>query len=587
MIKLFKNLSKKEYILFAIVVTLVIGQVYLDLTLPDYMSEITSLITSSGEMSDVLLAGAKMLGCAFGSLVLAIGVGFCAAKIAANFSFITREKVFKKVMSFSMEEVNGFSTSSLITRTTNDITQVQMLIVMGAQMFIKAPLTAVWAILKISNSDMSFTLATIIAVIVLIVVVGGLLAITIPKFTKVQKLTDNVNKVAKQKLDGLNVVRAYNAEEYEDNKFTKVNEEITSNNLFIGRTTTFFMPVLQSVMNGLNLTIYLLGAALINSAVGMDKIDIFSNMIVFSSYAMLIIMSFIMLCFVFMIYPRARVSAKRLNEVLDTKISVVEGNQTHGLDNLVGEIEFKNVSFKYPGAEEYVLEDISFTAKNGEVVAFIGATGSGKSTVVNLIPRFYDVTSGEILINGINVKEYTKKSLNSLVGYVSQKAVLFSGSVRSNVAFGDNPNNNSNDDNLTKSVEIAQAKDFVENLDEKYESRIAQGGSNLSGGQKQRISISRAINRNSEILIFDDSFSALDYKTDRTLRDTLHKECANSTRLIIGQRVGTIKDANKIIVLEDGKIVGMGKHKELLTTCSVYKEIALSQLSEEELNNGK
>lgn len=586
MIKLFKNLGKKEFSILAFVVSLIVCQVYLDLTLPDYMSEITTLIQSSGEMSNVLIAGGKMISCAVGSMVLSVIVAISSARVAANFSYITRDKVFKKVMSFSPEEVNGFSTSSLITRTTNDITQVQLLIVMGAQMLIKAPITAVWAIAKISsNADVSFTLATVSSVAILVVIIGLLLALAIPRFKKVQKLTDNVNKVAKQKLDGLSVVRAYNAEDYEEKKFRKVNNEITQNNLFIGRTTSFFMPFIQAIMNGLNLTIYLLGAALISSAEIVDKADIFSNMIVFSSYAMQIIMAFIMLCFVFMLYPRASVSAGRINEILDTNLSITEGKETKGLDGLIGEIEFKNVSFKYPGAEEYVLENLNFTAKNGEVVAFIGSTGAGKSSVVNLIPRFYDVTDGEVLVNGINVKEYTKNSLSSLIGYVSQKAVLFSGSVRSNVAFGDNPNNE-NDDNLQKAVEIAQAKDFVENLDEKYESRIAQGGSNLSGGQKQRVSISRAINRNAQILIFDDSFSALDYKTDKKLRDTLNKECGNTTRLIIGQRVGTIKDADKIIVLDDGKIVGMGSHKELLNECSVYKEIALSQLSEEELNNG-
>ncbi len=586
MIKLFKNLTKKEFSILAFVIALIVCQVYLDLTLPDYMSEITQLIQSGGEMSAVLLAGGKMIGCAVGSLILSVIVAISSARVAANFSFITRNKVFKKVMSFSPEEVNGFSTSSLITRTTNDITQVQLLIVMGTQMLIKAPITAVWAILKISNADMSFTWATVISVIILVVVIGGLLALAIPKFKKVQKLTDNVNKVAKQKLDGLSVVRAYNAEGYEEEKFNKVNNDITNNNLFVGRLTSFFMPTIQVIMNGLNLTIYLLGAALISSASILEKADIFSNMIVFSSYAMQIILSFIMLCFVFMIYPRASVSAGRINEILDTDLSIVEGEETSGINDVKGDVEFRNVSFKYPGAEEYVLEDLNFTAKNGEVVAFIGSTGSGKSSVVSLIPRFYDVTSGEVLVNGRNVKEYTKNSLNSLIGYVSQKAVLFSGTVRSNVAFGDNPNNELNDDNLDKSVEIAQAKNFVDNLDEKYESRIAQGGSNLSGGQKQRVSISRAINRNPEIFIFDDSFSALDYKTDKTLRETLNEQCGNTTRLIIGQRVGTIKDADKIIVLDDGKIVGQGKHKELLDTCSVYKEIALSQLTEEELNNG-
>ncbi len=582
MIKLFKSFTKKEIAILLFIILLVVGQVYFDLTIPDYMKEITTLIQGNGEISEVVIAGAKMLGLAFGSLILSIVVAILAAKIASNFSFLTRSRVYKKVMGFSQEDIQNFSTPSLITRTTNDITQVQTLIVMGAQMIIKAPLTAVWAILKISNSDISFTISTIIAISILVVTIVTLLLLAIPKFKKVQTLTDNVNKVVKQKLDGLNVVRAYNAEDYEEEKFDKVNTEITNNNLFIGRVTSFFMPILQGISSGLTLMIYLLGASLISNAGIFEKGDLFADTMVFTSYAMQIVMSFIMLCFVFMMYPRASVSAKRLNEILDFNSMIKEGNVTEGNGELVGDIEFRNVSFKYPGSEEYVLEDITFTAKKGEVVAFIGATGAGKSSVVNLIPRFYDVSSGEVLVNGVNVKDYNKKTLNSLIGYVSQKATLFSGTVNSNVNFGDN---NSNEDNIKDAVSIAQAKDFVENLDEGYESHIAQGGTNLSGGQKQRVSISRAINRNSEILIFDDSFSALDYKTDRKLRDTLNERCSNVTRLIIGQRVGTIKDADKIIVLEDGKIAGIGKHKDLLNNCSVYKEIALSQLSEEELAN--
>lgn len=587
MIKLFKNLKSSDFVLMVIIFMLIACQVYLDLALPDYMAEITKLVQSEDSaMGDIYSAGGKMLGCAFGSLAISIVVAVCAAKIAANFSFITREKVFGKVMDFSMKEVNSFSIASLITRTTNDITQIQMFIVMGMQMVIKAPLTAIWAIVKISTNNMSFTVATGIAIVILVSIVGTCLSLAVPRFKLLQTLTDNVNKVTKARLDGLAVVRAYNAEDYEDDKFEVVNEDITSTNLFVGRTMSFLMPSIQSISSGLTLSIYLLGASLINEAMLMDKMTIFSDMVVFSSYAILIIMSFIMLCMVFMIYPRASVAAKRIGEVLDSKPTIQEGTIEKGLSGQKGTVEFRNVSFKYPDADDYVLKDITFTANQGEVVAFIGSTGCGKSTVLNLLPRFYDVTKGEILVNGVNVKEYRKTSLNTLIGYVSQRAMLFAGTVKSNVVFGDNASYENEKGHLERSLDIAQAQEFVHSLKEGEEAPVAQGGGNFSGGQKQRLSIARAIYRNPEIYIFDDSFSALDYKTDRTLRDTLHVECKNSTRLIIGQRIGTIKDADKIIVIEKGRIVGIGKHFDLLETCEEYKQIALSQLSEEELCHG-
>lgn len=584
MIKLLKNLTTKDYMLMLLVVVLTLSQTFLDLTLPDYMSEITMLVQTEGsDMSDIYSAGLSMIFCAIGSLILAVLVAIIAAKIASNFSFITRSMMFQKVMGFSMKEVNSFSISSLITRTTNDITQVQLLIVMGMQMLIKAPITAVWAIIKIANKNMSWTMVTVVAVMILVCIVGVCLSLAIPRFKRLQELTDNINKVAKEGLDGLSVVRAYNAEKYQGAKFEKANEELTSTNLFTSRTMSFLMPSIQTISSGLVLSIYVMGAVLINEAVGLDKMTLFSDMVVFSSYAMQVIMSFMMLVMVFMLLPRATVSAKRINEVLDEEYTIVEGSTKKGVLDKEGEIEFRNVSFKYPEAEDYVLENISFTAKKGETVAFIGSTGCGKSTIVNLVPRFYDVTEGTVFVNGTNVKDFTKNSLNSLIGYVSQRSTLFTGTIKSNVVFGDNESIGNN--NILASIDIAQATDFISKLEDKHNSHVAQGGRNFSGGQKQRISIARAVYRKPEIFIFDDSFSALDYKTDRTLRETLNKECGDATMLIVGQRIGTIKDADKIVVLEEGKIVGMGKHRELLNDCETYKQIALSQLSEEELKN--
>ncbi len=586
MIKIFRNLSSREYMLVVLVLVLTCAQVYLDLTLPDYMSEITMLVQTDGSaMSEIYEAGFKMILCAVGSLILSVAVAVIAASIASTFSFITRSKLFEKVMGFSMREVNSFSTASLITRTTNDITQVQMLIVMGMQMLIKAPITAAWAIAKIANKSDAWTIATGVAVLVLFLIVSTCLSLAVPRFKKLQVLTDNINKVSKENLDGLSVVRAYNAEDYQGKKFELANEELTQTNLFVARTMSFLMPSIQMVSSGLTLAVYLVGAVLISEAMGIDKMTLFSDMIVFSSYAMQVIMSFMMLVMVFMLYPRASVSARRINEVLQTKDSIVEGNAVSGLENKQGEIEFKNVSFKYPQSEDYVLKDISFAAKKGETVAFIGSTGCGKSTVMNLVPRFYDATEGEILVNGVDVKKYTKNALNSLIGYVSQQSILFTGTIKSNVVFGDNNNLNKDENALLSSLENAQASEFVTSLENTYDAHVAQGGRNFSGGQKQRISIARSIYRDPEIFIFDDSFSALDYKTDRKLRESLKQECGDATMLIVGQRIGTIKDADKIIVLENGEIVGMGEHADLLKTCDVYKQIALSQLSEEELKN--
>ena len=584
MFKILKNLTKKEIILGLFVVVFTCIQTGLDLTLPDYMAEITMLVQTEGSaMSEIIEAGLKMLACAFGSLGISVIVALIAAKIASNFSFITREMIFEKVMSFSMKEINQFSTASLITRTTNDITQIQILIVMGMQMLIKAPITAVWAIIKIANKNTSWTIVTGVAVVVLLMIVGTCLSIAIPRFKKLQQLTDNINRVSRENLEGINVVRAYNAEEYQGEKFEKANEELTKVNLFTSKTMSFLMPSIQMISSGLVLGVYLVGAVIINEAIGINKMTLFSDMVVFSAYAMQVIMSFMMLVMVFMLLPRASVSAKRINEVLDTKEAIVEGQAVKGIESEIGKIEFKNVSFKYPDAEDYVLKNINFTANKGEVVAFIGSTGCGKSTIVNLVPRFYDVTEGEVLVNGRNVKDYTKDTLNNMIGYVSQKATLFTGSIKSNVVYGESEKKLNEDERLTSSIETAQADEFVSKLDEKYDSYVAQGGKNLSGGQKQRISIARAIFRDPEIFIFDDSFSALDYKTDRKLRKQLNEECKDTTRLIVGQRIGTIRDADKIIVLEDGEIVGIGKHQELLDNCEVYKQIALSQLSKEEL----
>lgn len=584
MVKLLKKLTWKDFILAAVAFVFIIVQVWLSLTMPDYMSEITKLVQTKGsKMNDILIAGGKMLACALGSLLAAVCTSICASKISSNFSANLRGQVFHKVQSFSMEEIGNFSTASLITRSTNDITQVQMLIVMGLEVLLKAPIMAVWALCKISTKNWQWTASTGVAVVVLLNFVCVCVAVALPKFKKLQSLTDNLNRVTRENLTGLNVVRAYNAEGYQQKKFNDANDELTKTQLFANRTMGTMMPGIQMVMNGLMLAIYWIGAYLISNAQMFDKLTIFSDMIVFTQYAMQVVMSFMMLVMIFVLLPRASVSAKRINEVLDMPLSIKDGTKENGIDGKKGEVEFRNVSFCYPDAEKDVIEDISFTAHKGETIAFIGSTGCGKSTVINMIPRFYDATKGEVLVDGVNVKEYTQKALRNKIGYVSQKAVLFTGSIKSNVAYGDNGTKGFTDDVVKQAIETAQAKEFVDKTDGGVDAFVAQGGSNFSGGQKQRLSIARAICRHPEILIFDDSFSALDYKTDRVLRDTLRKTCADATRFIVAQRIGTIRDADKIIVLDDGKIAGMGKHNELMETCEVYRQIAYSQLSKEEL----
>lgn len=584
MVKLLKKLTWKDFILAAVAFVFIIVQVWLSLTMPDYMSEITKLVQTKGsKMNDILIAGGKMLACALGSLLAAVCTSICASKISSNFSANLRGQVFHKVQSFSMEEIGNFSTASLITRSTNDITQVQMLIVMGLEVLLKAPIMAVWALCKISTKNWQWTASTGVAVVVLLSFVCVCVAVALPKFKKLQSLTDNLNRVTRENLTGLNVVRAYNAEGYQQKKFNDANDELTKTQLFANRTMGTMMPGIQMVMNGLMLAIYWIGAYLISNAQMFDKLTIFSDMIVFTQYAMQVVMSFMMLVMIFVLLPRASVSAKRINEVLDMPLSIKDGTKENGIDGKKGEVEFRNVSFCYPDAEKDVIEDISFTAHKGETIAFIGSTGCGKSTVINMIPRFYDATKGEVLVDGVNVKEYTQKALRNKIGYVSQKAVLFTGSIKSNVAYGDNGTKGFTDDVVKQAIETAQAKEFVDKTEGGVDAFVAQGGSNFSGGQKQRLSIARAICRHPEILIFDDSFSALDYKTDRVLRDTLRKTCADATRFIVAQRIGTIRDADKIIVLDDGKIAGMGKHNELMETCKVYRQIAYSQLSKEEL----
>ncbi|GAA0391275.1 ABC transporter ATP-binding protein [Paenibacillus motobuensis] len=584
MIRIFKYLKPKEWIQAVISLVFIVAQVWLDLKLPDYMAEITQLVQTPGsEMSEIWKAGGFMLLCALGSLVSAILVGFFAARIASSFSQRLRSLLFNKVESFSMEEINRFSTSSLITRSTNDITQIQMLVTMGLQIIIKAPIMAVWAVTKIAGKGFEWSLATAGAVLILLVMIAFIMVFVLPKFRKMQMLTDNLTRVARENLTGLRVVRAYNAEDYQEQKFEKANEELTYTNLFTNRAMSILLPVITMIMSGLSLAIYWIGAYLINAAEATDRLTLFSNMVVFSSYAMQVIMAFLMLVMIFIMLPRASVSAKRVNEVLDTKPTIKDGHVTEGLQGLKGEVTFNHVSFKYPDAADYVIHDVSFTVKQGETIAFIGSTGSGKSTLINLVPRFFDVTEGEVLLDGVNVKEYSMESLYNKIGYVPQKAVMFKGTVSSNVAYGDNGSAGYSEDEVKRAVQIAQGADFVEKMDDGYNALIAQGGTNVSGGQKQRLAIARAVCRKPEIYIFDDSFSALDYKTDRVLRSVLKKETAGVTSMIVAQRIGTIMDADQIIVLDEGKVVGHGTHKELLRDCDVYREIAMSQLSEEEL----
>lgn len=585
MSKLIKNFKKKDWLIIIVSIALIVMQVWFELKMPDYMSKVTVLVQTEGsKMSEILKNGGYMLMCAFASLVGAVIVGYLIALFASGFSRNLRSKLFRKVEDMSMSEIKEFSPNSLITRTTNDITQVEMFIGFGLQLLIKAPITAVWAITKILNKSWEWSMVTAVAVVILLLVIGILTIIVMPKFKIVQKLTDKLNEVTRENLMGIRVVRAFNAEEYQQEKFQNVNNSLTNLQLFNQKAMSIMAPVMYLVMYMLTLVIYFIGAYLIKDALMADKIALFGDMVVFSSYAMQIIMSFLMLAMIFMILPRAEVSASRINEVLDTDISVKDGNVETKSE--VGTVEFKNVSFKYPDAEEYVLRNISFKANKGDTVAFIGSTGSGKSTLVNLIVRFYDVTDGEILIDGVNIKDYKLEYLYKLIGYVPQRAVLFNETVNSNIRYGEAMEEIS-DKKIVEAARVAQADEFISKMDDGYESHIAQGGTNVSGGQKQRLAIARAIAKNPEIYIFDDSFSALDYKTDAVLRSELKKYTKDATSLIVAQRIGTIMNADKIIVLDNGESVGVGTHKELLKSCEVYKQIALSQLSKEELDNAK
>ena len=586
MIKLLRNLTKKELITIAFCFVLIFGQVWLELKMPDYMSEITVLVQTEGsQMSDIVRNGAYMLLCALGSLVDSIIVGYIISNTSATFSMQIRKKLFDKVENLAINEIKNFSTSSLITRTTNDITQIQMFIAMGLQLMIKAPITAVWAVTKILNKNWQWSALTAAGVAILLGVIAILMVIVMPRFKIVQKLIDKINGVTRENLTGIRVVRAFNAEQFQENKFEEVNGKLTRQQLFNQKVFSILSPTMYLVMYFLPLGIYFIGANLIKDALMVDKLLIFGDMVVFSSYAMQVIMSFLMLAMIFMMLPRAQVSSNRINEVLDTDITVKDGKVDKDITKEKGTVEFKNVSFKYPDGDEYVIKDISFKANKGDTVAFIGSTGSGKSTLINLIPRFYDATEGEILVDGVNVKEYTQEFLHNKIGYVSQRAVIFSDTVSNNVSYGDNGKPKATVEEIKKAIEVAQGKDFVEKMENGYETLMAEGGTNVSGGQKQRLSIARAIARNPEIYIFDDSFSALDYKTDSVLRKELKKYTKDATTLIVAQRIGTIMHADKILVLDDGKCVGQGSHKELLQSCDVYKQIALSQLSKEELEN--
>ncbi|MEK4459393.1 MULTISPECIES: ABC transporter ATP-binding protein [unclassified Paenibacillus] len=587
MLKIFKYLKKNEWMLVVCSLAFIVVQVWLDLKLPDYMAEITTKLQTEGTpVSELLIPGSYMLFCAVGSMIASIIVGYFAAKVAAGLAMRLRAMVFDKTLSFSMEEMNNFSTASLITRSTNDVTQIQTVVALGLQVIIKAPILAVWAIVKIADKNWQWTASTGAAVAALILMLSVIVVFALPSFQRIQRLTDNLNRVTREHLIGLRVVRAYNADQYQQEKFEQANVELTNTNLFANRLMTMIGPGMTFIMSGLSVSIYWIGAYLINGAAVPDRITLFSNMVVFSSYAMQVVMAFMMVSMIFILMPRASISAKRIMEVLNTESSIVNGHETTGEESVMGQVEFRNVSFKYPDAEEAVLRNISFTAKRGETVAFIGATGSGKTSVINLIPRFYDVTEGEVLVDGVNVRNYNQQALHNKIGYVPQRAVLFNGTVVSNVSYGDNGRAGASEILVKEAVGIAQGTEFVEKMDGQYQGRISQGGANVSGGQKQRLSIARAIYRQPEIYIFDDSFSALDYRTDRILRSALKKETGHATTLIVGQRIGTIKDADRIIVLDQGEIVGSGTHEELMTNCSTYQEIAYSQLSKEELIHG-
>ena len=620
MFRIMKYLSKAEIGQMLIALVTIVGQVYFDLKLPDYMSDITTLVETPGsDMKDIWIAGGKMLLISLGSVACAIITGYIAARVAASFTQRLRSLEFRKVESFGPAEMSKFSTASLITRSTNDITQIQMFITMGLQLIVKSPIMAVWAVCKIAGEGFEWTVATAIAVVILLVAVVILMAMVMPKFKAMQRLTDNINLVARENLTGLRVVRAYNAEDYQESKFTKANKDLTDTQLFTNRTMAIMMPLMNTVMNGLMLAVYWIGAYLIEAAELTDKLTVFSNMVVFSSYSVQVIMSFLLMSMVFVLWPRADVSAQRVMEVLNTEPIVKNGTKRAAdiaKTGQTGTVEFKNVSFTYPDSREAMLQDINFKAEKGQTVAFIGSTGSGKSSLINLVPRFYDVSAGQVLVDGVDVRDYDMVALRDKIGYVPQRSVLFKGTVAGNISYGDKPGENdtveladtstpagrkrealqlaadaANDGKLTDeqmsrvkaAADVAQASEFVNRMDGGFDSPIAQGGSNVSGGQKQRLSIARAVYRHPEILIFDDSFSALDFKTDRAVRDALAEEAKDSTKLIVAQRIGTIMNADRIVVLDEGKVVGQGTHKELLENCEVYRQIAESQLSESEL----
>ena len=584
MLKLFKNFTKKDILVIIICIIAMVFQVWIELRLPEYMSEITRLIETEGStMREIFKSGGMMLLCALGSAISTVIIGFFASGLSASFSKNLRAKLFKKVQQFSTKEIKAFQTSSLITRTTNDVGQIEMLIAMGLQAMIKAPIMAIWAISKIVNKSAQLSLIVAVGVVVLMTTVLIISLTVNPLFKKIQKYTDNLNNATRENVMGVRVIRAFNAEKFQGDKFENVNSDITKTHIKIQKTFALMDPIMGSVMHFLTLGIYFFGSLLLVNMGMFERLNLFSNMVVFTSYGIQVIMSFLMLSFIFMILPRARVSAIRINEVLVSDISIFDGVNSKPKE--VGTVEFKNVSFKYPDADDYLLKNISFTAKKGETVAFIGSTGSGKSTLINLIPRFYDATDGEVYVDGVDVREYTLKNLHNIVGYVSQKAFMFTGSVKENIKFGDNGKKEVNDKEIYEALDVAQATDFVNKMEDKLDSHIARGGTNVSGGQKQRLSIARAIARKPEIYIFDDTFSALDYATDAKLRKDLKKYTKDATCLIVAQRIGTIINADKIIVLDKGECVGVGTHKELLKTCEVYKEIALSQLSEEELKN--
>lgn len=582
MFKLFKYLKVKDYIMIAVSLLLIVAQVFLDLELPNIMGEITKKVTMGTSVNEVWASGLKMLGFAVLSAVLSVIVGFFASKIASNFSYSVRQKEFEKISSFSMNEMKKFSVPSLITRTTNDITQIQMLISMGLQVMIKAPVLAIVALIKILGKSWELSTVLFVALLILVVSIVAIILVVLPKFKKAQKLVDNINKVSEENLQGVKVVRAFNAESYEKDKFENANDDLTKNNLFTSKWLSVLFPILNTVMSGVSLAIYYVGCLLINKADILARPDLLQQVTEFSSYGLYVVMGFVMLSMIFMILPRAQVSAKRINEVLSQDVLVKQGDNDFNDVQEKGLVELKNVSFKYPDGEDYVLENISFKLNKGETLGIVGSSGSGKTSLVNLISRIYDASSGEVLIDNQNIKDYTFDSLYNKVGYIPQQAVLFSSSVSENVAFGDTKDGVSKQD-ILDAVELSQAKDFVENMDGQYDAKISQGGINVSGGQKQRLSIARTIARKPEILIFDDSFSALDYKTDKKLRQEISQKLNDTTCIIVASRVGTIKDADKILVLDDGKMVGLGTHKQLLEKCKVYEEIVLSQLSKQEI----